>query len=74
MNKNKTTRETNERAPIFRAISRFVKLQNDWFFHSREGLLGPFDTKEEAEMELLMYIRELTLIDNFGLITNKKPD
>ncbi|ARU54986.1 MAG: DUF6316 family protein [Pseudomonadales bacterium] len=37
---------------------RFYSIQGEWYFTTREGSEeGPFGSKKEAEMELLLYIR-----------------
>ncbi|MBS8242066.1 hypothetical protein DYI22_16385 [Marinobacter lipolyticus] len=37
---------------------RFTTINGQWFFQTREGSFeGPFDTVNEAQMELLLYLR-----------------
>jgi len=49
------TGETNKR--WFRS-ERFLHVNDEWFFSTRELTEeGPFLTKQDAEMELLLYIR-----------------
>lgn len=47
----------------FRA-GRFFCVDLKWYFATREGLdQGPFDTKEDAEAELLLYLRDINTYD-----------
>jgi len=37
---------------------RFTTVNGQWFFQTREGSFeGPFDSVNEAQMELLLYLR-----------------
>ncbi|MBD3656559.1 MULTISPECIES: DUF6316 family protein [Marinobacter] len=37
---------------------RFTMINGQWFFQTREGSFeGPFDTLDEARMELLLFLR-----------------
>ncbi|MFL1466545.1 DUF6316 family protein [Marinobacter sp. DUT-3] len=37
---------------------RFTTVNGQWFFQTREGSFeGPFDNVNEAQMELLLYLR-----------------
>lgn len=41
---------------------RFYHTADGWWFSSRENTEeGPFDTMDEAEMELVLYLRQLNL-------------
>mgnify|MGYP000299991766 FL=1 len=41
---------------------RFMHVNDQWFFTTREFTQeGPFDTKEDAEMESILYIREVNI-------------
>lgn len=43
----------------FRA-DRFFCISGDWFFDSREQLrIGPFQARDEAEIELMFYLRHI---------------
>ncbi|MCG6871771.1 MAG: DUF6316 family protein [Gammaproteobacteria bacterium] len=38
-----------------------------WFFSTREGpIMGPFDSKEDAEAELAAYVLHQKKLENFG--------
>ncbi|MEQ9545787.1 MAG: DUF6316 family protein [Marinobacter sp.] len=37
---------------------RFTTINGQWFFQTREGTFeGPFDSVNEAQMELMLYLR-----------------
>lgn len=45
---------------VFRA-DRFYYVNNQWFFSAREGIeKGPYQSREEASSELLVYINYLS--------------
>lgn len=45
---------------VFRA-DRFYYVNNEWFFSAREGIeRGPFQSREEASSELLVYIHDIS--------------
>ena len=47
---------------------RFMHVNDKWYFLTREQTqVGPFDSREEAERELIYYIRD---INTFALIRN----
>jgi hypothetical protein len=37
--------------------------QRGWYFLTREGRVGPFDTRREAEVMCQRYVREITALD-----------
>ena len=52
-------REGEDSGTYFRT-ERFYSVNGQWFFTTREGHnAGPYDNHEEAEVELMMYIRHL---------------
>ena len=52
-------------------MDRFVQMNGQWFYTTREGEeRGPFDSKVDAEGDLIAYIREMDQIEGFG--GNKK--
>jgi hypothetical protein len=59
-------RGSGEKFP-FRLNSRFYSEQGRWYFSAREGVQGPFNTREEAEIEAMMFIRSIVSMDCFGL-------
>ncbi|MDF1629365.1 MAG: DUF6316 family protein [Alcanivoracaceae bacterium] len=47
---------------------RFFNEGGKWFFTTREGQLrGPFDSRKDAEQELMLYLRALEERAKFGL-------
>jgi hypothetical protein len=45
-----------ENVTHFRAGSRIFRLNGDWYFSSREGEHGPFESERDAAMELDTYV------------------
>jgi hypothetical protein len=41
----------------FRAADRIFRMNGNWFFASREGDLGPFPSREKAEIEAQTYVQ-----------------
>ena len=62
-----TNRSLTDNVYPFRKRSRFEFVNGGWFFATREGLIGPFSTREEAEIETMMFVRRITQVDLFGL-------
>lgn len=57
----------------FRA-DRFSVSNGKFYFSSREGTLeGPFESRQEAERELAVYIRRASGKDIYGSVTEKPP-
>ena len=59
-------RDANENFP-FRLNSRFLNEQGLWYFLAREGIQGPYTTRQEAEMEAMLFIRSVNFKDIFGV-------
>ena len=48
-------------------MERFVQQNGQWFYITREGEeKGPFDSKEDAEGDLIVYVRERHKLEDFG--------
>ena len=48
-------------------MERFVQQNGQWFYITREGEeKGPFDSKEDAEGDLITYVRECHKLEEFG--------
>jgi len=48
-------------------MDRLVQQNGEWFYLTREGEeKGPFDSKEDAEGDLLVYIRHQLKMQEFG--------
>jgi hypothetical protein len=51
---------------------RFFCEDGNWFFTTREGTVqGPFDSRADAEQELMLYLRDRRELENFGLADDK---
>jgi hypothetical protein len=47
---------------------RFVQQNGEWFYVTREGSQrGPFQSREEAEADLIFYILECHKKENFNI-------
>lgn len=50
---------------------RYFCISGQWYFSSRENLqMGPFPSMDDAEMELLMFLRH---VDEGGIYANGYP-
>jgi hypothetical protein len=48
--------------------NRFVQQNGEWFYMTREGAQrGPFQSREEAEADLVFYIIECHKKENFNI-------
>lgn len=64
-------RDSDEQLKSWFRSDRFFAEGNKWYFTTRENTIeGPFDTRADAEQELMMYLRNLRERENFGI----KPD
>lgn len=62
-----TSRDGEDEKTRFRS-DRFFCEGGQWFFSTREGTMrGPYVSRDEAERELSMYLRDLRHRRNFGL-------
>ena len=73
---DKRKNDTNNVAH-FRAGSRIFRLNNEWYFSSREGEHGPYSSEREAAMELETYVRLAGRTknqgDKFELVEKSEP-
>jgi hypothetical protein len=54
--------------PMYFNSNRFFNEDAKWYFTTRENsLFGPFDTRADAEQELMVYPRSLRERKKFGL-------
>ena len=62
---NHPVRKSDEKNKVhYRAKDRFFCLDGHWYFLTREGNRGPFDSREEAETELKLYADTMEFIDD----------
>lgn len=60
-----------EDSKTFFQMDRFYQMNTQWFYMTREGEeRGPFDSKADAEGDLIAYIRYLDQMEIYG--GNKK--
>ena len=45
-----------------RSAKRLACVNGDWYFQTREGARGPFETKQAAKLELMRYIDTMQFI------------
>lgn len=64
-------RQDDEDKKAWFRSQRFFSEGSKWYFTTRENTIeGPFDSREDAEQELMMYLRNLRERANYGI----KPD
>lgn len=54
--------DTDERRH-FRSTDRLFSTNTVWFFESREGDHGPYDTRQEAQAELARYVKKMAALN-----------
>jgi len=47
----------------YRSSSRYQKHSGQWYFQTRKGDRGPFDSREAAELELQRYIDTMEFVE-----------
>lgn len=63
-----TNRSGETRSIPFRS-NRFFCSNGTWYFMTREGnQMGPYSDKREAEAELMIFIREKTMMHNHIMV------
>lgn len=53
---NKTRRDDDHPRPFYRASTRILQLNGKWYYATREGDQGPYESPQEAERELKRFI------------------
>ena len=49
-------------------MDRFVQQNGEWFYMTREGAeRGPFETRDDAEGDIAVYIRHQLSLQGFGI-------
>ncbi|MDX1804830.1 MAG: DUF6316 family protein [Alcanivorax sp.] len=52
---------------------RFFCEGTNWYFCTREGTTeGPFESKEDAQQELFLYLRRINERERFGIVATTK--
>ena len=60
-------KEDSEEAKRYFQVDRFVLQNGEWFYTTREGEeRGPFESKKEAEADLIVYMRHMKKMEDFG--------
>ena len=68
MSLNIPTRRTDSiRKTYCRTPERIVCCERNWYFQTRQGNHGPYDTREEAELCLERYV------ETMGFVEENKP-
>ncbi len=47
----------------YRSRERFLRKEDQWFYHTREGARGPFENREIAERELRHFADTMEFIE-----------
>ena len=58
--------DEQEERHYFRMGDRFFRVENQWFYTTREGNEGPFNAREEAEAHLRTFVAMQELTDEHG--------
>lgn len=54
-------------------MDRFVQQNGQWYYMTREGEeRGPFDTKQDAQGELILHLRQLLKMQDYGITGDNK--
>jgi hypothetical protein len=60
-------KEDGDSEKRFFQVDRFYQTNGEWFYTTREGEeKGPFESKDEAEGDLIAYIIHLKNLEGFG--------
>ncbi len=62
------TRNTDGKSDkTFFQVNRFIQQNGEWFYMTREGEeRGPFDSRDDAEGDMILYIRHQVNMQGFG--------
>lgn len=61
-------READDLKKTWFRSQRFFNEGSNWYFTTRENTVeGPYDSRSEAEQELMMYLRNLREREGFGM-------
>ena len=56
-------RSDTTKKKYFRSHERLFRYQGQWYFQTREGDRGPFNTREEAKLELERFADTMEYVD-----------
>lgn len=60
-------KEDDDKNKMYFQMDRFVQQNNEWFYTTREGEeRGPFASRDDAEGDLIAFIRHLRKMEDFG--------
>lgn len=70
------SREADDLKKTWFRSQRFFSEGSKWYFTTREDTIeGPYESRDEADQELMMYLRGLRERENFGMKPGQqKPD
>ncbi len=72
--RGKRETDADKEVTHFRASSRTFRLNNNaWYFSSREGDHGPFDSEKAAQRELEIYIKLMATPEASDIPAPKEP-
>lgn len=60
-------RKEDDDSKLYFQMDRFVQQNDEWFYTTREGEeRGPFESKADAEGDLIAYMRHRRKMEDFG--------
>jgi hypothetical protein len=62
--RKKMRKSDSDKLSFFRSSARVLRKSGKWYCETREGDRGPFDSRDEAELELQRYVEIVEFIDN----------
>lgn len=69
------SRDADDQKKTWFRSQRFFNEGTKWYFTTRENTVeGPYDSRDEAEQELMMYLRDVRERENFGMKPGDKGD
>lgn len=52
---------------VYFQMNRFVQQNGQWYYMTREGEeRGPFESKQEAQADLILHLRKLLQMEQYG--------
>ena len=60
-------KEDGDDSKLHFQMDRFIQQNGEWFYTTREGEeRGPFESRNDAEGDLILYIQHLRKMEGFG--------